>query len=63
MILDFKSSNILLDEQWNAKLSNFGLVRLGLSQGSTHISSAVGPCTSLLLLGVFMIVIDDLQGF
>ncbi|ESQ52588.1 hypothetical protein EUTSA_v10016674mg [Eutrema salsugineum] len=38
---DFKSSNILLDENWNAKLSDFGLARMGPSDGITHVSTTV----------------------
>ncbi|XP_073063634.1 probable serine/threonine-protein kinase PBL25 [Primulina eburnea] len=38
---DLKSSNILLDEEFNAKLSDFGLAKLGPVGDKTHVSSRV----------------------
>ncbi|KAL0349240.1 UNVERIFIED_CONTAM: Receptor-like cytoplasmic kinase [Sesamum angustifolium] len=38
---DFKSSNILLDTNYNAKLSDFGLAKDGPMDGKSHVSTRV----------------------
>lgn len=38
---DFKSSNILLDEGYQAKLSDFGLAKLGPTGDKSHVSTRV----------------------
>ncbi|CAN0918648.1 Probable serine/threonine-protein kinase PBL12 [Linum grandiflorum] len=42
---DMKSSNILLTDDWQAKLADFGTIRDGPEEGETHLTTISAPGT------------------
>lgn len=64
---DFKASNILLDEDFNAKLSDFGLARVGPSGDKLHVSTRVmgtyGYCAPEYALTGKLSTMSDVYSF
>ncbi|XP_018437426.1 probable serine/threonine-protein kinase PBL23 [Raphanus sativus] len=64
---DFKASNILLDEDFNPKLSDFGLAKVGPTGGETHVSTRVmgtyGYCAPEYALTGQLTVKSDVYSF
>ncbi|CAG7876912.1 unnamed protein product [Brassica rapa] len=64
---DFKTSNILLDEEFNPKLSDFGLAKVGPTGGETHVSTRVmgtyGYCAPEYALTGQLTVKSDVYSF
>lgn len=56
---DIKSSNILLDRQWNSKVSDFGLAKL-LNSERTYVTTRVMGTFGFVLFIYFLIVIQYL---
>lgn len=64
---DFKTSNILLDSNFNAKLSDFGLAKLGPMGDQTHVSTRVmgtyGYAAPEYILTGHLTARSDIYGF
>lgn len=64
---DLKSANILLDNDFNPKLSDFGLAKLGPVGDNTHVSTRVmgtyGYCAPEYAMSGKLTLKSDIYGF
>ncbi|KAI7725067.1 hypothetical protein M8C21_018360 [Ambrosia artemisiifolia] len=64
---DFKPSNVLLDGDFNAKLSDFGLAKLGPINGESHVSTMIvgtyGYAAPEYMITGHLYVKSDVYGF
>ncbi|KAJ9559427.1 hypothetical protein OSB04_014041 [Centaurea solstitialis] len=65
---DIKSSNIMLDENWNAKISDFGLSKFGPANQEftfliSHVAGTIGYCDPLYMDTGFLTKESDIYSF
>lgn len=49
IFMNFKSSNVLLDDQWNAKLSDFGVAQI-LGPDEKHVTHIITKVCYFILV-------------